>query len=263
MVSSTASTTRLAALRLLAVGLLSAGCASVESADPIPPTQGFSTEAPSVPTTTVRPAESSSVPDQAPEGQGLSPLAALVEPLPSATGVPDLIDGPRPIEFSFEAIGVAAAPIDAVGVVANGEMEIPGADGIGWYEYGAVPGEAGSAVLAAHIAFDGEDGVFRRLGDSQVGQQFSVRFDNGDVRRFEIVDRAQYAKDELPFDQVFARDGAPIVTLISCGGTFQRSLNSYADNIVAYAVEIDTDSAAPFDDAADSEEAGGSYDLAP
>ncbi len=171
--------------------------------------------------------------------RSLSPLAAQIVELPPAAGIPEIQQRSVPVSMSFEAIGVEQAPIDNVGVLDNGEMQIPGARNVGWYEYGPAPGEAGSAVLAAHIAFDGERGVFRFLADSQVGDRFSITFDDGSEQTYEIFERAQYGKLELPFDRVFARDGRAVVTLISCGGTFQRALSSYEDNIVAYAAAVD------------------------
>ena len=139
----------------------------------------------------------------------------------------------------YPALGIELAPIDPVGVEPNGEMEIPGADGVGWYAFGPSPGETGSAVLAAHIAYNGVDGVFRDLVDSQVDDVFTVVFDDGSESDYLVVERAQYDKTALPFGRVFARSGAPMVTLVSCGGDFQRSLSSYQDNIVAYAVPVE------------------------
>lgn len=165
-----------------------------------------------------------------------SALADRITALPPAAGIPEPREVQKPISLRYEAIGVVNAPIDAVGVLDSGEMEIPGARRVGWYEYGPAPGEQGSAVLAAHIAYDGERGVFRFLGDAAVGDRFTIDYDDGSSAGFEVVEIAQYAKDELPFSEVFARTGSPVVTLISCGGEFQRSLDSYQDNIVAYAV---------------------------
>jgi hypothetical protein len=159
--------------------------------------------------------------------------------LPQAGGFPQIENGPAPISISYESIGVDQAPVDPVGVLEDGEMEIPGARRVGWYEYGPAPGEIGSAVLAAHIAFDGEQGVFRFLNDSAVGDRFTVAFDDGSQQTFEVFERAQYGKRALPFERVFTREGRAVVTLISCGGTFQPALGSYEDNIVAYASAVD------------------------
>ncbi len=145
-----------------------------------------------------------------------------------------------PVGLRYPALGVELAPIDAVGVESTGEMEIPGAEAVGWYEFGPSPGEAGSAVLAAHIAYNGVDGVFRDLVGSEIDDIFTVVYDDGSERDYRVVERAQYDKTALPFDRVFARNGSPVVTLVSCGGDFQRSLSSYQDNIVAYAVPVES-----------------------
>jgi hypothetical protein len=54
-----------------------------------------------------------------------------------------------------------------------------------------------------------------------------------------VSEIAQYPKEELPFDRIFAKAGDPILTLITCGGTFDRSLNAYDDNIVVYATPLE------------------------
>ncbi len=166
-------------------------------------------------------------------------VAARIEQLPTALDVPEFRPGPEPIAISFPAIGVEGSPIDGVGVEPNGELEVPEARRVGWYEYGPSPGQDGSSVLAGHIAADGIDGVFRRLADAEPGDRFDLEFRTGERASFEIIEMAQYDKDELPLPRVFARDGRPVVTLITCGGDFQPSLGSYEDNIVAYAVPVE------------------------
>jgi hypothetical protein len=166
-----------------------------------------------------------------------SELAALVQPAGSTDTLPEPDLAPRPVAFSFDEIGVPAAPVIDVGVEANGDMEIPGAAEVGWYRYGPTPGSDGSAVLAAHIAWNGEDGVFRRLAGAQPGQRFTVGFDDGTSAEYEIVAMAQYPKDQLPAE-VFATTGEPRVVLITCGGSFNRALSSYDDNVVAHAVPV-------------------------
>ncbi len=169
------------------------------------------------------------------------PALQFGTPIGTATDIPSATrDVALPVGFRYPALGIELAPIDAVGVEPTGEMEIPGADAVGWYEFGPSPGETGSAVLAAHIAYNGVDGVFRDLVGSEVGDIFTVVFDDGSERDHLVVERAQYDKAALPFDRVFARSGAPVVTLISCGGDFQGSLSSYQDNIVAYAVPLES-----------------------
>ena len=69
---------------------------------------------------------------------------------------------------------VDGAVVRPVGVEDSGEMEIPEPEEVGWYEFGTTPGRSGSAVLAAHIAADGIDGVFRYLTEAGEGDRVEV-----------------------------------------------------------------------------------------
>jgi sortase (surface protein transpeptidase) len=140
------------------------------------------------------------------------------------------------VTLTIGDIGLTDAPIRAVGVGPTGDMEIPGAEEIGWYRFGPRPGEAGSAVLAAHVAYNGRDGVFRHLADLQPGAALTITFDDGSAHDYEVVGNAQHAKHELPAAELFRRDGPPGVALVTCGGAFDRSHRAFHDNVVVYAV---------------------------
>jgi LPXTG-site transpeptidase (sortase) family protein len=172
----------------------------------------------------------------------LSPLAARVTTLDPALYDPadHVDDAPAPVSISIASLDVASAPVVHVGVEDNGFMEVPGADAVGWYRFNPKPGQEGSSVLAAHISYNGTPGVFRYLSEVDVGDRVVVGFEDGSRSVFEIVEVAQYDKQELPLDRVFAKTGDPTLTLITCGGDFNRTLRSYEDNFVAYAVPIET-----------------------
>lgn len=168
-----------------------------------------------------------------------SELADMTRPIGSALIQPAGDSRPRPVGLAIESLDIVDAPVVDVGVEENGEMEIPGATQVGWYRFGPSPGESGSAVLAAHIAFNGRDGVFRDLQKIEAGDVVEVHYDDDSSKRFRVTEVAQYDKGQLPVDRVFAKDGAPELTLITCGGDFNRSLRSYPDNVVAYAEPIE------------------------
>jgi LPXTG-site transpeptidase (sortase) family protein len=176
-------------------------------------------------------------PTTAPESAvPVSPLAALVRPLPSAEYDPSEHQvAVPPVRVSVEGIGATDIPVRAVGLEPNGEMEIPPESEVGWYRNSPSPGDAGSSVLAGHIAFDGRPGAFRNLADTEVGALVEVTLLDGTVWSFRVTAVQQFDKDALP-DELFRTDGLPILTLITCGGTFQRSLGSYDSNIVVTAV---------------------------
>lgn len=178
-----------------------------------------------------------------PASTGSGSLADQITELPPApTGLPVLPPPDRrPTGLTIDSLGVNVATVIGVGVEDNGDMEIPPADEVGWYQYGPSPGASGSSVLAAHIAFDGQDGVFVELDDIELGSLIEVSYDDGTTAAFEAVSKQQYDKAELPQEEVWGRDGDPRLVLITCGGDFNRRVRSYEDNIVVYANPVDLD----------------------
>lgn len=150
--------------------------------------------------------------------------------------------GTIPIRITIDDLAIDA-PINPVGVVAaTKEMEVPNRhDLVGWYRYSPVPGApAGSSVLAAHVDYNGRPGVFFELGTVAPGALIVVEFDDGTFEQFEVISGRQYDKDDLPVDAIFAKSGDPVLTLITCGGAFDSSDRSYEDNVVIYAIPIES-----------------------
>jgi LPXTG-site transpeptidase (sortase) family protein len=194
------------------------------------------------PATTASPAPSAEGEAQAPaappEAGVEARVAGAIRPLPPAAAVPTTQAArPAPTALTIDRLGVAAAPVEPVGVDAAGDMEVPAADVVGWYRYGPRPGDGGSAVLAAHVAYDGVDGVFRHLGDLEPGDAVSVAFADGARRDFVVTAVERLPKADLPA-ATWAREGEPRLTLITCGGEFDAEAGSYRDNVVAYASPV-------------------------
>ena len=159
--------------------------------------------------------------------------------LPSAIHDPtDNSELPAPLSISIKSIDIKNAPIAGVGVEDNGEMEVPGISDVGWYSFGAHPGQQGSSVLAAHIAAGGQNGVFRYLDNIEVDDIIEILYEGGKSERFKVTSLKQYNKTELPFDDIFRRTGDPQLVLITCGGDFNPSEDSYEDNVVVFAVPV-------------------------
>lgn len=149
----------------------------------------------------------------------------------TTTTVPPLL----PSRVRIAAIGVDA-PVVPVGLEPNGEMEVPSASDVGWYELGTKLGSPqGSAVLAAHVDYGGRKGAFFRLRDLPEGAEIEVTGADGRVLRYVVDARLQVDKAQLPVDELFRTTGPPTLTLITCGGTFDRGARHYRDNIVVRA----------------------------
>ena len=188
---------------------------------PAPASTDPSRPQPSSPTTTTVP---------------LSPLAALLGPGGSA--VPPAIE-PRlqPTALAIADLDLSG-PVRSVGIRTDGALEVPGAREIGWYRYGAAPGYEGATVLAAHVSWNGEIGVFHRLGDVEPGALVVVTLEDGSRRTYEVIERTMYDKDGLPRERIWRNTGDETLVLITCGGSFNPEISRYRQNIVVYAVPV-------------------------
>ena len=167
---------------------------------------------------------------------------------PSATPIPDYTKEPRPVPVPIETADPVRIKIPALDVTANvipvgvdkaNAMEIPeDIMEVGWYRFGPAPGSsAGSAVLVAHR--DGRiqgRGVFYSLGALNVDDPIIVTDDAGKRTEYRVVARESIPKKKLPIKEVFSAEGAPRLTLITCGGYYDRDNGGYQDNVVVTAV---------------------------
>ena len=151
---------------------------------------------------------------------------------PARIVTPAPVDAPRvvPDRVRIPALGLDA-PVVSVALEPDGDMEIPPATDVGWYQLGPAPGQLGSAVLAAHVDFGGKRGAFFDLRSVPVGAEVIVDGD-GASRRFTVTAREQLAKDAVQLDRYFTAEGPARITLITCGGAFDRGAGHYQDNII-------------------------------
>ncbi len=186
---------------------------------------------------------------QGPERRGLSMLAAPVltltvlllagcgasapadtTPYPTSTSTP-VAD---PIRIEIPSIEVDATVV-AVGLKADGALDVPDFGLAGWYEPGPRPGEVGPAVIVAHVDTRSGPDVFARLAELQAGDSIVVHAGDGTARTFAAEQSEQTPKDELPADRIWGDTDRPVLRLITCGGSFDSSTGHYRDNVIVYA----------------------------
>lgn len=208
--------THRAAIVLVAAALLT-GCSTTDDAARVPPSASESVppqdpvpDEPDVPDVPVSPAD----------------LAALPGPVAA------------PVTLTIDALGVAI-PVEPVGVTDDGQMEIPPlAEVAGWYRYGPSPAQdTGTTVIAAHVDSIASAGLgpFARLGELPPGATVAVTLEDGTVRSYTVTSVDQTPKTVVAWDDVFIREGDHRLVLITCGGTFQRQVRSYSDNVIVTA----------------------------
>lgn len=130
-----------------------------------------------------------------------------------------------------------------VGLDKHQNMEIPeDIRLVGWYDLGVAPGaEQGSAVLVAHR--DGRvqgRGVFYSIGNLKPGNRIEVTRDDGSNITYEVVARELISKTGFTKQapELFAIDGPHRLTLISCGGYYDRDNGGYQANVIVTALPV-------------------------
>jgi LPXTG-site transpeptidase (sortase) family protein len=171
------------------------------------------------------------------------PLASTEAGVPIRDGrisrghlVPDTA-ATTPVRIRVGAIALEALVIP-VGVDENSQLDVPSADKVGWYRYSAIPGESGASVLAAHVDYAGAEGAFFRLGQLGMGDTLEVEMADGASQLYQVAGVYQYDKTDLPAEELFRKDGSPVLQLITCGGTFNPKKHSYEANVVVTAVPV-------------------------
>jgi LPXTG-site transpeptidase (sortase) family protein len=140
----------------------------------------------------------------------------------------------RPVSIAIPAAGVDARVVP-VGLGTDGAMEVPAVDLAGWYRLGPRPGERGPAVIVGHVDSRKGPAVFHRLGQLRKGDRIVVAQGGGATVAFAVQRVERVAKDSLPVGRIWNRTSEPVLRLITCGGSFDRSTGHYRDNVIVYA----------------------------
>ncbi|MEU6566618.1 class F sortase [Streptomyces parvulus] len=132
------------------------------------------------------------------------------------------------------------APVLAGGLDAKGAVEPPPferAGSVGWYADGVTPGAAGTALMVGHVDTETRPAVFYRLSALEPGETVRVTRDDGATAEFTVDDVEVLTRDGFDARQAYGpRDpGRAELRLITCGGTFDRTTNSYTANVVVSA----------------------------
>jgi sortase (surface protein transpeptidase) len=138
------------------------------------------------------------------------------------------------VSIQIPAIGVGARVV-AVGLSRNGSMEVPAVDLAGWYEPGPGPGAAGPAVIVGHVDSRRGPAVFFRLAQLRRGDRIVVGRARGGPVSFVVERVERVPKQALPVTRIWNHTRRPVLRLITCGGSFDRSTGHYRDNVIVYA----------------------------
>lgn len=140
--------------------------------------------------------------------------------------------------LSIPAIGVDAVA-RPVGLTRSGAMDVtPDIWDVGVFDRAVNPGEPGSAVIEGHLDWYTGPAVFWNL--HRLGSGDEIDFDSADGTRHRFAvsrQRTMPYNSAIP-DDLYARDGTPTITLITCSGSWVGSAHSYSSRLLLTATAI-------------------------
>jgi LPXTG-site transpeptidase (sortase) family protein len=149
-----------------------------------------------------------------------------------------------PREIDIPAIGVTAGlmtlgdPADSAdGLSLPTPPLAKAASAAGWYQFSAVPGTTGNAVIVGHVDTYVGPAVFYHLYELHLGDAIYVTA-GGSRQRFDVTSAREMPKSSFPVNQVFGRTEKHMLWLITCGGGFDYQTRHYLDNIVVSAIWV-------------------------
>ena len=172
-------------------------------------------------------------------GSGLADRSPEALPSPTADPAPPVL-APRagdvhPTGLRIPSIGVSTTVTD-LGLQPDGTVEVPDDPAqVGWYEPGPDPGEPGSAAVLGHVDSRTGPAVFHRLGDLRAGQRVEVVRVDRSVAVFTVRAVRTYPNADFPATRVYRSTGRRSLTLVTCGGAYDRDRGGYQANVVVFA----------------------------
>lgn len=191
----------------------------------VPAAESLGSSAGSVVSVTTAPTDPGPAPDTQPQARPATQAAAAASPAPT--------------RFTITRLGIDM-PVLPVGVARDGEMALPRTPAdVGWYEYGPRPGDPrGATVLAAHLDMPGYGtGPIAAIADLRRGDVILVR-SGSTTSRYAVSDVRSIRKTQLDLGTLFARDGKPVLHVVTCGGTFDPEARRYDRNVVVTATPV-------------------------
>lgn len=160
----------------------------------------------------------------------VAPVTAEAPPIaaPVSITIPSLR-----ITDELVPVGLCAKVVPVTCPDGKGEMELPPVTETGWYRLGPKPGEAGRAVIAGHVNYEGVPGALGHLPAMKVGDLVTTTAADGVQTSFTVyashqIPKARYAAETVPL--VFSPTGARELALITCSGKVVG--HDYLDNTV-------------------------------
>ncbi|MDT0547810.1 MULTISPECIES: class F sortase [unclassified Streptomyces] len=139
--------------------------------------------------------------------------------------------------LDIPSIGVSA-PFTELTLDRSGVLIPPPSDNnnlAGWFNGGPSPGERGNAIVAGHVDTKTGPAVFYPLSTLKSGARVTITRADGIVATFVVDSVETFSKANFPDDRVYGQTPDAQLRLITCGGSYDRTVRDYTANVVVFA----------------------------
>jgi hypothetical protein len=105
---------------------------------------------------------------------------------------------------------------------------------VAWFQSGAAPGQPGTATFDGHLDWTTGPAVFWNLGKLKPGDQVFVTGADGRRQGWTVDLVESVSVTSTPPEWLYASDGPPRISLITCGGTWLGQV--YSNRLLVRAV---------------------------
>ena len=156
-------------------------------------------------------------------------------------------DTPALTRIGIPSIGVDASVL-TMGLDADNYPEVPNVgDEVAWYTFSAPPGRGSNAVFSGHVDWyywgNPVEGVFYHLRELQIGDQITLDREDGSQLRYSVTGNVATAYDDPNVVDVMKPTSKDVITLITCGGTWQKDYSdpnggNYSHRVIVRAERV-------------------------
>lgn len=174
--------------------------------------------------------------------ENINDVFAIVPEGPEPTEAPEPTTPPSEAPIARLVIprfGVDA-PVVIRGIDGNGVMQSPdGPTDVAWYDFTARPGSGSNAVFSGHVDYINYGAaVFWNVRNLEMNDTIEVRLDDTTVYSYRVIAKEQINAATADVGKIVGASDREIVTLITCGGTFDPSTGQYDDRVIVQAERV-------------------------
>ncbi len=142
----------------------------------------------------------------------------------------------EPVQLRIPKLSVDTTFEEPIGLNEDKTIQVPDSyEQVGWYKYGASPGEIGTAIILGHVdSYEGA-AIFYHLGELEAGDKILVTRADGTEAEFVVEYLERYLQSEFPTEKVYGKTEYPELRLITCSGKYEKGTQRYTHNLVVYA----------------------------